>query len=159
MTIAELIPGATETLPRRILAKVVKLDCGCWGWTGATSRKRDGAKRPKIQVGGVGSRVVVVARLALVLKDGVSLLARDYAKLEAGHTCHNYWCVNPDHLEWQTRVENERAKRDRDSYSEFSAAVDDLAAEGNDNVAPDPEGDRAPLGSGYAGRPELVASA
>lgn len=54
---------------------------------------------------------------------------RDAAKLEAGHTCHHYWCVNERHLTWQTRVENEESKQEFDDYSDFAAAVDALSAD------------------------------
>jgi hypothetical protein len=127
MKIAELIPGASGSLRRRIRAKVVKPHgrSGCWLWTGAKSKKRDGALRPVIRAGGKGSRLLLVARVVLALKDRVSLTLR--AGLEAGHICHNHGCVNPRHLMWQTRLENEEAKHEYDAYCDFAAAVDDLA--------------------------------
>jgi hypothetical protein len=127
MRVAQLIVGATSTLRRRMRAKTVRPSRrGCWSWTGATSKKRDGARRPAIQVGGRGSRVVLVARLALALKDGVPLERR--VGVEAGHRCHQHWCVNPAHLEWQTRGENEDAKQEYDDYCDFAGTVDELAA-------------------------------
>lgn len=130
MRLADLIPGASVTLPARITVKVVELcagACGCHAWTGATAQKRDGVRRPKVRVGGRGSRVVLVARLVLVLKDRVPLWRRELERLEAGHTCGHFWCVNPEHLTWQTRIENEREKQERDDYEDFAAAVDELA--------------------------------
>jgi hypothetical protein len=128
---ARLIAGATSTLRQRIFAKIVRLPGrnACWQWTGGTARKRDGAKRPKIQVGGRGSRTILVARVLLCLRDGVPLAERDAAKLEAGHVCHRHWCVNPRHLEWQTRIENEHAKQEYDDYCDFAQTVDELAEE------------------------------
>lgn len=88
----------------------------CWPWRGAKSHKRRG-KRGVIQVGGRGSRVVSAARVALALvADG------DYDKrdahgqlLEVLHACGNGGnhidCVNPRHLRWGTRTENEQDKR------------------------------------------------
>lgn len=129
MRVSDLIPGASSSLRRRLRAKVLKPHgrSGCWLWTGAKSKKRDGALRPVIRVGGKGSRVVLVARIVLVLKDRVCLIARDYALLEAGHLCHNHGCVNPRHLMWQTRIENEHAKAEHRAYTAFAAAVDELA--------------------------------
>jgi hypothetical protein len=125
---AQLIVGATPSLRRRIYAKIVRPSRrACWRWTGATARKRDGAKRPQVRVGGRGSRVIVVARVLLSLRDRIPLI--DRYGLEAGHTCHHYWCVNPRHLEWQTRVQNEEAKQEFDDYCDFAQAVDDLASE------------------------------
>jgi hypothetical protein len=129
MTIARLIAGASATLRRRIAAKVTRLPGrgACHRWTGATSRKRDGARRPVIRVGGRGSRTVLVTRVVLALFDRVPLVERDAVRLESGHKCHHFWCVNPRHLEWQTRIENEHAKQEFDDYCDFS--VDELAAE------------------------------
>jgi hypothetical protein len=105
------LPGASPSLLARIRAKIERVPGStCLRWTGGTARKRDGAKRPKIQIGGRGSRFVVVARLLLVLRDGVPFVLRD--GLEAGHTCHHYWCVNWRHLKWCTRTENEADKRE-----------------------------------------------
>jgi len=130
MRVQQLIVGATGTLRARIRAKQVRAGRdACWSWTGATAQKRDGAKRPKIRVGGRGSRVVLVARLLLCLRDRVPLAERDAAKLEAGHTCDRFWCVNPRHLLWQTRIENEEAKHEYNDYQDFAREVDDLAAE------------------------------
>jgi len=130
MTTAELIPGATGSLRRRIYAKIIRPSRrACWRWTGATARKRDGAKRPKVRAGGRGSRTILVARVLLALRDRVPLWRRELERLEAGHTCHNYWCVNPRHLQWQTRIENEQAKQEFDAYTDFAAAVDELAAQ------------------------------
>jgi hypothetical protein len=129
MRIGQLICGATSTLRKRIASKTIRNGRnGCWRWTGGTAQKRDGSKRPKIQVGGRGSRTVTVARLLLALRDRVPLVLRDDAKLEAGHTCHHFWCVNPRHLEWQTRTENEHAKQEFNDYEDFARDVEDLAA-------------------------------
>ena len=129
MRVAELVPGATSTLRRRLRAKQLRTSRdACWRWGGATSRKRDGVGRPAIQVGGRRSPVVHVARVLLALIDRVPLLER--RGLEAGHRCGNYWCVNGRHLEWQTRSENEDAKQEFDAYASFAAAVDELAVDG-----------------------------
>lgn len=129
-TDASLIPGATSTLRRRIYAKIERgatRDACCY-WRGKTVIKRDRVRRGAIGVGGRGSRTVSVARLLLVLRDRVPLVARDAARLEAGHTCHHYWCVNVRHLKWVTRLQNEREKSDARRYAAFADDVDELAA-------------------------------
>lgn len=123
----KLIEGATPTLRRRIASMTVgRNPAKCWRWTGSTARKR-GCERPKVRIGGAVSRVMSVARVLLVLRDRVPLVDRDDAKLEAGHTCHHFWCVNPNHLEWVTRSENELAKYEKKRFDEFAAEVDALA--------------------------------
>lgn len=48
MRTVDLIIGATSTLRARIRSKTVRgTRRQCWRWTGATARKRDGARRPK----------------------------------------------------------------------------------------------------------------
>ena len=133
MRLRDLIPGATPTLRRRLAAKIQRSSSrnGCDRWTGAASLKRDGARRPVIQVGGRGSDVIHVARVLLALADGVPLPAR--GRLEAGHTCGHFWCVAPRHLRWVTRSENEDDKDTFDeatAYAAFEAAVDELAETG-----------------------------
>lgn len=91
------------------------------------ARKRGGARRPKIQIGGRGSRVLTVARILLVIRDRVSILEREREKLEAGHTCGNYWCVNVRHLIWQTRSENESMKAEHRAYAEFADDVEAIS--------------------------------
>ncbi len=83
----------------------------CWVWTGAKSKKRRGQMRPVIQLGARGTKVVAVARLICELFQGPP--PSEFH--EAGHTCPNGErddCVNPNHLIWQTRVENEQWKQD-----------------------------------------------
>lgn len=82
---------------------------GCWLWGGALSKKRNGL-RPVVRLAGGGSRVVLVARLMLSLYRGDPPSELH----EAGHTCpygEQSACINPEHLDWMTREENERFKR------------------------------------------------
>lgn len=91
---------------RRVVAKlVIDVRTGCHIWKGAYSSKRRGL-RPVIRV---KTRVVQVARLVLEWKAGPPPSPLH----EAGHTCphgEDSRCVNPDHLAWQTRTENEQHK-------------------------------------------------
>lgn len=129
----DVIPGATPTLRRRISAKTIRSTRSkCWTWSGTFRKHRTGT-RPCIHIGGRGSGNKTVARILLALRDRVCLAER--AELEAGHLCGNHWCVNPRHLVWQTRSENERMKayhrseqRDRDAYRSFAAEVEALAS-------------------------------
>lgn len=104
-----------QTLWIRVWTKAEIVPGGCWNWTGAKSqkRRRGGRQlfRPVIQLAGRGSRVVNVARLVCEWFQGPA----PNALYEAGHTCpdgENELCINPDHLRWMTRDENERWKRE-----------------------------------------------
>lgn len=99
----------TDALAARVAAKVrVDPVTGCHCWTGAVSTTRRG-HRPIMCIRAI-KRVVRVARLVLEWKSGPPPSELH----EAGHTCpkgENELCVNPEHLEWMTREENEAHKR------------------------------------------------
>lgn len=103
------IGEGTPTLFNRVDSKIeYDAATGCGNWIGAYSEKRRG-KRPVIQLGGRGSRVVLVARLQLQRYFGPPPTDTH----EAGHTCpngENSRCVNYEHLQWMTRTENEHHK-------------------------------------------------
>lgn len=107
---AKVIGTDTPSLRARVAAKI-RIDpvTGCHVWTAARSTTRRGF-RPVIQLAGRRSRVVRAARLVLEWKSGPPPSELH----EAGHTCpkgENEMCVNPDHLEWMTRDENEAWKQ------------------------------------------------
>lgn len=82
----------------------------CFHWHGAMSQKRNGQQRPVIQEAGRGSRVLNAARVICALYQGPAPTPAH----EAGHTCpggEQEDCVNPRHLVWMTRTENEQWKQ------------------------------------------------
>lgn len=104
----------SDTLFDRIAKKIRKdRTTGCWIWLGAYSTKRQWQRRPVIQLGKLGTPIASVARTMLERSAGPAP-SPDH---EAGHTCpagENMKCVNPRHLRWMTRLENEQSKqRDR----------------------------------------------
>lgn len=104
--------AARPSLWDRVAAKITFPDDldACWGWTGALSHKRDDTHRPVIQIGGRGGPIVPVARLICTWYHGLSP-TEDHA---AGHTCPDYehdTCLNPRHLRWMTKLENEAHKQ------------------------------------------------
>jgi hypothetical protein len=85
----------------------------CWNWTGAYASKRKRGdwqmRRPSVRIGGRKTHATNPARLICEWFHG----APPSPVHEAGHTCpqgENECCVNPDHLKWMTREENERYK-------------------------------------------------
>lgn len=87
----------------------------CWVWRGAKSKKRNGL-RGVIRVGGVSGRIMSAARVGKILASGAKFTDPEIALLEICHVrCSNGGkdvdCVNPNHTEWGTRVENEQQKR------------------------------------------------
>src|SRR3970282_1657764 len=100
---------AKRSLKERLWAKVIIPEDlnACWLWTGAKSHKREGQKRRVIWTDD-GTRNA--ARIVCEWAHGPPPTPEH----EAGHICptgENEICVNPRHLTWQTRQENENSKR------------------------------------------------
>lgn len=117
--IQELTAEQRAGLRARWLAKVKAEDKrkpnGCWRWIGAKSLKRNG-KRGVMRVGGRQGRIVSAARVGLVLHTGESFAPGAWHwALEMLHHCGKGGgrvdCVNPHHLRFGTRVENEQDKQ------------------------------------------------
>jgi len=98
------------------VAKVVIEPSGCWRWTGALSLSgRRKVRYPALRWAGHIWRVnrlllvAAVAPLDLLWQTNREFFA-DY---DASHTCDHAWCVNPDHLCWETHCANvqNQAKR------------------------------------------------
>lgn len=107
-----------EPLVERIMAKVRKVESGCWIFTGGLQGRGYGHIRGE-------NRKMVVAHLALyrALKGPVA------NGLELDHICRVRACVNPDHLEQVTHQENVRRglaghdwpTRNRNSMGQFTS--------------------------------------
>lgn len=82
---------------------------GCWEWQGKTNRGRAG-KNPYPQVVWSGTQYQV-HRLSLEMKHGSSLGTQ-----QSHHVCANTICVNPEHLQAATHVENIAEMKARRSY-------------------------------------------
>lgn len=83
-------------------------DC-CWIWIGSKFNRRNGGQTGQIREAGRGTPRLRAHRVSLVWSQGPAPLDRP----EAGHICpggSNSLCVNPRHLTWQSREENERWK-------------------------------------------------
>lgn len=88
-----------KDLKERLLDKVEVNSEGCWIWVGC------GGRYGHITVGGVtttASRVSFSVYVRPLLKSE-----------EADHTCENKRCINPEHLEAVTHLENMRRARAR----------------------------------------------
>jgi hypothetical protein len=109
-------PRAKALATFYMLAAIPADKSQCWVWLGACSRKteRRGAhQRPTIYIG-IGRharRNMHVARFLLYVMHGIRFDDPAYRDLHAAHTCHNFKCVNPQHLKWSTQSENELDKR------------------------------------------------
>lgn len=95
----------------------------CWTWMGAKSKKRRGGIYGAIQLGGRKSKIVGVHWLVCSWFHGPPAPG-----MEAGHTCPqpNSLCVNPNHLRWMTRTENEAWKETQRCPRPSDAPSEDL---------------------------------
>jgi hypothetical protein len=102
-----------KPLWERVWAKVETGQPGeCWPWRGARSRNRN-SRRPVISLGPRRDGRRPVARVARLICEWANGPAPTPFH-EAGHTCPNgerSECVNPFHLAWMTRHENEQHKQ------------------------------------------------
>lgn len=78
----------------------------CWEWISARKKSRTGSNRSypciSVWVPGKGSRLRPAHRMVLQVLKGVRM-----SKVHvAAHLCNNFNCVNPNHLERKTQVEN-----------------------------------------------------
>jgi hypothetical protein len=109
---AKVIQNA-EAFRLRIMRNVEVLSCGCWQWTGQTSKSRHGDLYPRIAVrldmphpsNLYAHRVSFEAFSEQEIAEG----------LEVDHKCVNTLCVNPAHLQEVTGQKNKQLARQRRS--------------------------------------------
>ena len=75
------------------MARTVR-DGDCLLWQGASTRQGYGTAR-------FNGKVRKVHRMVLIHASG-----KDEPSMEAAHKCDTPACINPEHLEWQTRSQN-----------------------------------------------------
>ncbi len=86
-----------QSLEARFLAKIDILPSGCWQWTAQLNNKGYGV----ITEAGRGSRHLLAHRYSYERAKGFI-----WPGLELDHICRNRGCVNPEHLEQVTHLEN-----------------------------------------------------
>lgn len=104
------MPGKRAPLWVRFWTKVERRTNGCWIWVGAYGKRRSGARTGRLRTAGRNSAFVSPHRQVLTWAVGPPPTP-DH---EAAHRCpdgENSLCVNPAHLYWATRIENEHDKR------------------------------------------------
>lgn len=77
----------------------------CWPWLGRTSGNGRGGGYPRMELDG---HTVAVHRVLYTHFHGYIP-----AKKQVDHTCENRACLNPDHLELVTHLQNQRRKSGR----------------------------------------------
>lgn len=98
-----------SSLYERLVANTVEDENGCWVWTGTV---KAGYPRIALRVPGRKTPRTFGAH-RLMLEEVHDIVFPDD---EAAHLCNNSMCINPAHLEVQTKAANmaDRWKRDTD---------------------------------------------
>lgn len=108
-----------EAVIAAILARCTVTDDGCWEWNGKVAK--DGY--PTVTIAG---KYLAVHRISLEAKERAPLGTQ-----QSHHVCANARCVNPDHLQPATHVENIAEMKARHSYiariAELEQALTDVA--------------------------------
>jgi hypothetical protein len=97
------MPKKYNSLYERMIANAFVNESGCWIWTGHT---RGGYPNMSMRRSGGNPRGVLVHRVMLE-----EFWEIDFPFDEAGHLCCNPLCINPHHLEVQTRALNLALRR------------------------------------------------
>lgn len=93
----------------RFWPKVRVVESGCWEWTGGTGRRRGGGRDGRFRPGGRNVAKISPHRQVLIWAAGPP----EDPTRQACHCCpegENDLCVNPAHLYWGTKVQNEADK-------------------------------------------------
>jgi len=94
--------------PRDIASRIknkvrIDIETKCWVWTGAVFVKEYGGNYGQLRMGGRGGKVKKAHRISYEY-----FVGQIPEGFELDHLCHNTLCVNPEHLEAVTHVENMR---------------------------------------------------
>lgn len=97
--------GRREEIMERIRNKSTNDIKGCWVWQGTHSGTGRGGGYPRMSLDGA---TMAVHRVMWSCVNGPIP-----HKKQIDHTCENRMCVNPDHLEMVTNLQNQRRKKKR----------------------------------------------
>lgn len=106
-------PSRRTEIHDKVMARVsIEEGTGCWIWTGPTSGESGRGKNyPRMSLSG---QTVAVHIVMYTNEHGYVP-----GKKQVDHTCRHRLCVNPDHLELVTQLQNCR-RRDQARRSEFA---------------------------------------
>lgn len=106
-------PELREKLRKRLAASCVKQSNGCWKWNLRLDKWGYGIIRLPGRVSTLAHRISFVVHGGEFTQEKKLIL----------HSCHNPWCINPDHLRAGTQKENEADKFAAErQYSKLTAS-------------------------------------
>lgn len=127
-----------DDIRSRILANVAVVDAGyltpCWLWTMADSGRGRGGGYPRLKLNG---RTCAAHKVSFANEHGYVP-----GNKQIDHKCRNRMCVNPDHLEMVSHIENQK-RRARARHTS-----PDPHSSGGDDGRPDKSSDAAGAKSG-----------
>lgn len=109
--------NSPEALKKRFMLQVHKYGDGCWLWVGSKLNNGYG----KIQF---KRKNILAHRMSYTLFKG-----QIDEKMEIHHRCRNRACVNPEHLEQVTSIQNQKERigfKERDEIKKIKERTQDL---------------------------------
>lgn len=99
--------GRRQSIHAKVMDRIEKvphstLEAPCWIWTGPSSGCGRGGGYPRMCLDG---QTVAVHKVMFVNEHGFVP-----GKKQIDHKCRNRMCVNPDHLEMVTHLQNQKRR-------------------------------------------------
>lgn len=91
-----------DQILKKVVSRIIEDSNGCWIWQGPTSGSGRGGGYPRMCLDG---QTVAVHKVVFTHFNGFIP-----GKKQIDHICRNRLCVNPQHLELVTHLENQRRR-------------------------------------------------
>lgn len=125
---AKPMPQVTERLERKFYERIIRLENGCWGWSGYLNNK--GYAVIDVVTLQNHRETMLAHRLSCLMHYGPP----PEGKPDALHSCDCKPCTNPDHLRWGSNGDNRLDWVARGDLSKMRTSVPKGSANGQSKL-------------------------